>query len=244
MLTNDSIDPHRLPVHVGIIMDGNGRWARNRNKSRRYGHREGLKAAKRVVRAASDIGLKNLSLYVFSTENWRRAESEVSYLMLLIRTHLKKELAFYRENGIKVIHSGDAEGLPREISQEIQNAMRDTATYQGLTVNLAINYGGRDEIVRAIKRWLKEEGKNGQSVRNLRFEESNIGRFLDHPELPDPDLIIRTSGEMRTSNFLLWESTYSELYFSPKLWPDWTGEDLLEAISCYQKRERRFGAAE
>jgi undecaprenyl diphosphate synthase len=244
MLKSDSIDPDYLPVHIGIIMDGNGRWARNRGKSRRYGHREGLKAAKRVVKTASDIGIKNLSLYVFSTENWRRAESEVSYLMLLIKTHLKKELDFYRENRIRVIHSGDLEGLPPEIIREIENVARDTATYEGLTVNLAINYGGRDEIVRAIKRWLKEEGKNGKSIRSLRFGERDLSRFLDHPELPDPDLIIRTSGEMRTSNFLLWESSYSELYFSPKMWPDWMGEDLLEAISCYQRRERRFGTAE
>ncbi len=244
MNKSNSIDPDRLPVHVGIIMDGNGRWARNRSKSRRYGHREGLKAAKRVVKAASDIGLKNLSLYVFSTENWRRAESEISYLMLLIKTHLKKELDFYRESRIRVLHSGDLDGLPSDIVREIFNVVRDTSAYGGLTVNLAINYGGRDEIVRAIKRWLAAEGKNGKSVRNLHFEMNSLTRFLDNPELPDPDLIIRTSGEMRISNFLLWESTYSELYFSPKLWPDWTGDDFLEAISCYQQRERRFGSAE
>ena len=244
MSISESIDPNRLPAHVGIIMDGNGRWARNRKKSRRFGHREGLKAAKRVVKAASDIGLEYLSLYVFSTENWKRAKSEISYLMLLIKTHLKKELDFYRENRIRVIHSGDIGGLPPDIVKEISNVVQDTAAYDGLTVNLAINYGGRDEIVRAIKRWLAEEGKNGKSVGNLNFEMKSLTSYLDHPELPDPDLIIRTSGEMRISNFLLWESTYSELYFSPKLWPDWTGDDFLEAISCYQQRERRFGSTD
>jgi undecaprenyl diphosphate synthase len=241
---NGSLDPNRLPAHVGIIMDGNGRWAKRQGKSRRYGHREGLKAAKRVVKAASDIGLKTLSLYVFSTENWKRAESEISYLMLLIKIHLKKEFDFYRQNRIRIIHSGDMLRLPPEIREEIRRAVAETAVYNRLTVNLAINYGGRDEIVRAVERWMRSEAGNGKKLNNHRLTEKKLSLYLDNPGVPDPDLIIRTSGEMRISNFLLWQSPYSELYFSPKYWPEWQGEDLIEAINCYQRRDRRFGCSE
>jgi undecaprenyl diphosphate synthase len=237
----DAIDPNHLPQHIGIIMDGNGRWAKKRGKSRTYGHREGLKAAKRVVRAASKLGLKYLSLFAFSTENWKRTAREVSYLMLLIKTHLKKEFDFYRANRIRVVHSGDLNGLPSEIVKEIQNITEETASFGGLKVNLAINYGGRNEIIRAVGRWLETESHNGGSIKDLELTESILGKHLDQPEIPDPDLIIRTSGEQRISNFLLWESSYAELYFSSKCWPDWGEEELTEAILCYQNRERRFG---
>jgi undecaprenyl diphosphate synthase len=226
--------PEKLPRHVGIIMDGNGRWAKARGLRRIEGHREGGQAAKRVVAAAADAGIPYLSLYVFSTENWSRAEEEVSYLMFLVRAHLRKEYAFYRRHGVRIVHSGDVEHLPPDIITEIDEVARDTAGFTGLTLNLAINYGGRDEIVRAVRRWVQEGARGPVTEEGLRG-------FLDHPELPDPDLIIRSANEHRLSNFLLWQSTYAELYFSPKLWPDWTGEDLYAALAEYARRSRTFG---
>jgi undecaprenyl diphosphate synthase len=225
-----------LPRHVGIIMDGNGRWAKARGKPRTEGHLEGVKAAKRVVAAAAEEGLAFLSLYTFSTENWARAESEVSYLMFLVRSYLKKEYDFYRENGIRIVHSGDMARLPKDIAREIEEVTRDTAGYRGLTVNLSINYGGRDEIIRAFNKVISS-GAVGP------LTEDSFRGYLDQPELPDPDLIIRSANERRLSNFLLWESAYAELYFSPKLWPDWTGDDLREAFAEYGRRSRTFGGA-
>jgi undecaprenyl diphosphate synthase len=225
-----------LPRHVGIIMDGNGRWAQARGRPRTEGHLEGVKAAKRVVAAASEEGLAFLSLYTFSTENWARAEAEVSYLMFLVRSYLRKEYDFYRENGIRIVHSGDMARLPRDITKEIEEVTRDTAEFGGLTVNLSINYGGRDEIIRAFNKVISS------GVVGPLTEESFRG-YLDHPELPDPDLIIRSANEHRLSNFLLWESAYAELYFSPRLWPDWTGEDLREALAEYGRRSRTFGGS-
>ncbi len=232
----DSLDPSRLPRHVGIIMDGNGRWAKARGRPRSEGHLEGVKAAKRVVAAAAEVGLAFLSLYVFSTENWSRTQEEVSYLMFLIRSYLKKEYDFYRANGIRILHSGDLERLPAEIAREIKDVERDTAAFTGLTVNLCINYGGRNEIIRAVRRSLAAGGPEPLTEEVLRGH-------LDHPEIPDPDLIIRSANELRLSNFLLWESAYAELYFSPKLWPDWDRTDLREALAEYGRRTRRFGGA-
>lgn len=228
--------PQRLPLHIGIIMDGNGRWAQQRGKNRRQGHLEGLKAAKRVVKAASEAGIKFITLYVFSTENWKRAEKEVSYLMFLIKSHLKKEYNFYRNNHIRVVHSGDLNKLPQDVIEEIEKVTLDTSHFKGLTVNLAVNYGGRDEIIRAVNRLLK------QGPVRAPITEDNFIQYLDHPDVPYPDLIIRTGGEFRISNFLLWELAYSELYFSSKLWPDWDGDDLAETIKQFQKRERKFGS--
>jgi undecaprenyl diphosphate synthase len=230
------LDHGRLPRHVGIIMDGNGRWAQARGKPRTEGHLEGVKAAKRVVAAAAESGLAYLSLYTFSTENWTRAQEEVSYLMFLVRMYLRKEYDFYRQKGIRIIHSGDLERLPRDVVKEIEEVTRDTAGFTGLTVNLSINYGGRDEIVRAFLRFIARGMPEPLTIESFRA-------YLDHPELPDPDLIIRSANERRLSNFLLWESAYAELYFSPKLWPDWSGEDLLEAIAEYGRRSRTFGGA-
>lgn len=235
-----SILPERLPRHVAVIMDGNGRWARMRGMPRTQGHREGLTAAKRVVKTASEIGVSFISLYTFSTENWKRAVEEVSFLMSLVRQHLRKEYDFYRENGIRVVHSGNLDGLPPDVREEVVLAMENTAHFSGLTVNLALNYGGRDEIVRAVNRWLSEPAGSKAPVRAGLTEETLRG-YLDRPDIPDPDLIIRTGGEKRTSNFLLWQSAYSELYFSDKLWPDWTGDDLIDAVLEYQHRDRRFG---
>ncbi len=228
-----------IPQHVGIIMDGNGRWARQRDMKRTSGHREGLNAAKRVVSAASRLGIRFLSLYTFSTENWRRTEDEVSFLMGLIRQNLRKEYDFYRENRIRVVHSGDLTRLPPDVQREIAEVGEQTARFEGLTVNLAINYGGRDEILRAVNRWLSD-----QETGRPPLTDETIRAYFDQPDLPDPDLIIRTGGELRTSNFLLWQSAYSELYFSGKLWPDWGEDDLEAALLDFRQRERRFGGAE
>ncbi len=235
-----TVDPSRLPRHVGIIMDGNGRWAQARGLLRTQGHQEGLEAAKRVVKAASDLGLRFLSLYTFSTENWRRTEKEVSYLMFLIRTHLRREYDFYRENCIRVVHSGDLGRLPDDVRCEIASVTRDTSEFTGLTVNLAINYGGRDEIVRAVNRLLAD-GAGKPATGAGPVSEERLRVMLDHPEFPDPDLIIRTGGEYRISNFLLWGAAYAELDFSPKMWPDWTGDDLAESLERFLGRRRRFG---
>ena len=218
-------------LHIGIIMDGNGRWAASRGKVRTEGHLEGLKTARRIVEAASNLGVTHLTLYVFSTENWKRAQDEVDYIMGLVKKHLLGEIDFYRENGIRIRHTGDASGLPPDIAKEVLAAARDTKDFPGMQVILAINYGGRDEIVRAVN-------KAGTAV----ITEQLISANRDNPDVPDADLIIRTGGESRTSNFLLWESAYSELYFSDKLWPDWTAADLEAAIADFKKRSRRFGA--
>jgi undecaprenyl diphosphate synthase len=220
------------PAHVGIIMDGNGRWAKARSLPRTEGHNEGLRTAKAIVAAAEELGLGYLSLFVFSTENWKRTTDEVSFLMGLIRQHLAAELDFYRKRGVRVLYSGDEGGLPGDIVEEIHKVVADTAANDRLTVNMAINYGGRDEITRAVKKLV---------VAGVEPSEEAIRSALDHPEIPDLDLIIRTSGEMRFSNFLLWQSAYSELWFCDKYWPDFTKADLAEAIEAYKKRDRRYG---
>ena len=219
--------------HIGIIMDGNGRWAKQRGQLRTQGHLEGLKAAKRLVKAASDSGLSYLTLYTFSTENWKRTVEEVGFLMGLVKQYLREELGFCLENRIRVRHAGDRDGLPADILKELDDTCRATKDFTGMQIILALNYGGRDELVRAVKRLLAA-GKTDVS-------EKNISRYLDNPDIPDPDLIIRTAGEFRTSNFLLWEGAYAEYYISGKLWPDWTGDDLTEAIAAYKNRDRRFG---
>jgi undecaprenyl diphosphate synthase len=230
------LDPSRIPDHVGIIMDGNGRWATQKNLPRHKGHREGLTAAKRTVRAARELGIRYLSLYTFSTENWKRAEEEVSFLMGLIKTHLRREYDFYRENEVRVVHSGNLPGLPPDLQEEISRVTHDTAGFRGIQVNLAINYGGRDEIVRSVNRWLH----NGRGTADLSHEA--LRSHLDLPDWPEPDLLIRTGGERRLSNFLLWECAYSELHFSDVLWPDFGMAHLVEAVRDFQGRERRFGA--
>jgi undecaprenyl diphosphate synthase len=216
-------------------MDGNGRWANQRGMLRTQGHLEGLKAAKRIVKAASDMGIQYLTLYAFSTENWKRAAGEVGFIMNLVKQYLRSEIAFYRENHIRIRHTGDPAGLPPDIAEELANAALDTGGFDGMQVILALNYGGRDEIVRAINKLAAK----GQDIAAITGED--IAACLDNPDVPDPDLIIRSAGEYRLSNFLLWESAYAELYVSAKFWPDWTGEDLAEAINEYRSRDRRFG---
>jgi undecaprenyl diphosphate synthase len=225
-----------VPVHVGIIMDGNGRWAQKRGLIRTQGHLEGLKTAKRIVKRASDAGIKYLTLYAFSTENWKRAAEEVGFIMALVKQYLRGELNFYRENRIRIRHTGGTEGLPPDIVREIRSAEEDTGQFEGMQVILALNYGGRDEIVRAVRRFAAA-GPGGLAA----LTEDGIRANLDNPDVPDPDLIIRTAGEFRISNFLIWEGAYAEYYISPKLWPDWAEDDLILAVRDYQNRNRRFG---
>lgn len=223
-----------IPKHIGIIMDGNGRWATQRGLARTQGHLEGVKTTKNIVQSASDLGIKYLSLYVFSTENWRRTQEEVGFLMNLITKHLRDEYNFYKENKIRVVHSGDLTGLPDPVQKEIWGVEQDTSCFKdGLTVNLLINYGGRNEIIRAASRLIEK---------NEKISEEALSHALDQSEFPDLDLIIRTAGEQRLSNFMIWQASYAEYYFIDKLWPDFTREDLVQAMTNYAQRHRRFGA--
>jgi len=227
-----------IPVHIGIIMDGNGRWAERRGLVRTQGHLEGLKTAKRIVKAASDLGVKYLTLYAFSTENWKRTTEEVGFIMGLVKQYLRSEFNFSKQNHIRTRYAGDIEGLPKDIQKELRDSIADTVDFDGMQVILAINYGGRDEIVRAFRRFISSN--NGAPLTE-NFSEKDVASHLDNPDIPEPDLIIRSAGEYRTSNFLLWESAYSELYISQKLWPDWEREDLETAIADFCKRDRRYG---
>ena len=231
-----SIDMNNLPLHVAITMDGNGRWATLRNHPRTFGHEEGLRTVKKIVKAASDLGIKYMTLYAFSTENWKRAESEVGFLMNLIHNHIIKELNFYTENGIKINHIGDLQKLPVMIQKDIKEAMDKTKDFTGMTVNLAINYGGRDELVRGIKKIVDNK------IASEQIDEKLISKYLDMPESPDVDLLIRSGGEKRLSNFLLWHIPYAEQIYIDTLWPDYTKEEFYNNIEEYQKRNRRFGA--
>lgn len=237
-MTRAHVDDSNLPRHVGIIMDGNGRWARKRDLPRTKGHEQGIEAAKRIVLAAKELGIKFLSLYAFSTENWQRTEDEVGFLMALLARNLRSEYDFYRTHSIRVVHSGNLSALPRPVRAEIRSVTRDTAENDSITVNLAVNYGGRDEIVRAANRWLESHSETSKPP-DLTMED--LEKYLDLPAFPAPDLIIRTGGEVRLSNFLLWGSAYAELYFSDRLWPDWQAEDFYAAIVDFQHRKRNFG---
>lgn len=224
-----------LPIHIGIIMDGNGRWAKLRNLPRTKGHREGLNVAKQIVKAASDLGIKFVTLYTFSTENWKRTQEEVGYLMTLIKKHLSSEFNFYKENKIRIEHIGDITALPMDVQTEIENAKNDTKNFTGTTVLLAINYGGKDEIIRGIKK-LAAQKKDFSSI-----TEQDLSLALDTKNIPDVDLLIRTGGELRLSNFLLWQAAYAELIFTDTLWPDYTKEEFIKNIQTFQHRTRRFG---
>ncbi len=229
------IDKLNVPIHIGIIMDGNGRWAKKRNLPRTNGHKEGLEVAKRIVKKAANLGVKYVTLYTFSTENWKRAQEEVGYLMTLIKSHLRAEFEFYKKNGIRIKHIGNLDGLPNDVKNEILDAVEETSSFTGLTVVLAINYGGRDEIVRAVKSIIKDE----DSIQNV--SEESIRDAFDVKELPDVDLLIRTGGELRLSNFLLWHAAYAELLFSDTLWPDYNEDEFEKNIEEFQSRNRRFG---
>ena len=231
-----SINKENLPLHVAITMDGNGRWAQQKNQPRTNGHNEGLKVAKRIVKAAADAGIKHLTLYVFSTENWKRAQSEVGFLMNLIHTHLMGELNFYKENGIKINHIGNINDIPKNIQNDIKEAMDDTKDFTGMTLNLAINYGGRDELIRGFKKMMNDK------IKPEEITEQTVSSYLDMPQSPDVDLLIRTGGEKRLSNYLLWHIPYAELIYTDTLWPDYTEEEFYQDIQEFQKRNRRFGA--
>jgi undecaprenyl diphosphate synthase len=220
-------------------MDGNGRWAKKRGLGRSQGHLEGLSAAKRIVKAAVGMNVSCLTLYTFSTENWKRTVDEVGFLMGLVIKYLREELDFCKQNRIRVRHAGDRKGLPEDVLKILDETCNATKHFGGLQVILALNYGGRDEIVRAVRKLItRDEVIPSAEI----ITEESISQLMDNPDIPDPDLIIRTAGEFRTSNFLLWEGAYAEYYISEKLWPDWTGDDLSLAIESYEKRERRFGA--
>ncbi len=229
-----SMEKPTVPVHVALIMDGNGRWAEKKHLPRTSGHKEGLTAAKDIMGAAADLGIKYVTLYAFSTENWKRTEEEVGYLMSLISIHLRAELDFYRQKGIRVKHIGDLERLPANVRKEIIRAQEDTASFTGTTLVLAINYGGRDEIIRGIK-------KLALSGETDNLTENNFSSFFDVPDLPDVDLLIRTGGELRLSNFLLWHTAYAEFIFTDTLWPDYNSKEFLKNIKEFQSRKRRFG---
>ena len=222
----------QIPAHIAIIMDGNGRWAKQRNLPRTSGHKEGLEVAKKIVKAAKEVGVKYITLYTFSTENWKRTQDEVGYLMGLIKNHLRAEFKFYKENDIRVKHIGNLSGLPQDIQDEINSTIEECKDFNSLTVVLAINYGGKDEISRAINKAKSE---------NKEINENNFTEFFDLPEMPDVDLIIRTGGEKRLSNFLLWHGAYAELDFVDTLWPDYNEECFYQSIKEFQKRNRRFG---
>jgi len=228
------------PQHIGIIMDGNGRWAGSRNLLRSAGHFEGLKTAKKIIQAASDRKIPYITLYAFSTENWKRTGKETSYLMSLISKYIKKEYPFYNKNNIRILHTGSDKNLPETVLKNLQNAVNYTAEHTGLTVCLAVNYGGRDEIIRAIEKYTNSKSFMLKTIP----DEIEFCKYFDNPEIPNPDLIIRTAGEKRLSNFLLWQSAYSELFFSDKLWPDWTGSDLDNAIKEFSNRKRNFGGVQ
>jgi undecaprenyl diphosphate synthase len=235
------IDRKRLPVHIAIIMDGNGRWAMEKGLSRIAGHRAGVSSVREIVKLCSELGIKVLTLYAFSTENWKRSKVEVRAIMSLLRIFLKKEIMELNTNNVKLMAIGRLSKLPSPVLKELKNCMRITHRNTGLILNLALNYGGRAEIIDGIKKLVSGMQKDKCSISDL--DENLFSRCLYTSELPDPDLLIRTSGEMRVSNFLLWQISYAEMWNTPVLWPDFSREELLRAIAEYQTRKRRFGSA-
>jgi len=235
-----AIDPSRLPEHIAIIMDGNGRWAERRRLPRVAGHKAGIGPVRSTVETCARLGVKALTLYAFSVENWKRPRHEVETLWRLLRYYLRQELPELQKNDIRLQAIGRLDALPAPVRAELDAAVEATANNRGLLVNLAINYGGRAEIVDAVNAVLEMARLEG-SLAALRMDEDLIATNLYTASCPDPDLLIRTSGEMRISNFLLWQIAYAELYVTETLWPDFTRTDLLEAVVAYQKRERRYG---
>jgi undecaprenyl diphosphate synthase len=231
-----AIDPAGLPAHIAIIMDGNGRWARRRHLPRVAGHRAGVDAVRATVETCAHLGLKALTLYAFSVENWKRPRFEVDTLWGLLKVYLLSELPLLMRHNIRFTALGRLGALPATVRVELDEVIRKTSGNRGLQLNLAINYGGRSEIVDAVKA-LVEKARRTDMV----IDEAAVSAHLYTAGMPDPDLLIRTSGEMRVSNFLLWQIAYAELYVTQTLWPDFTRSELLEAILEYQKRDRRFG---
>jgi undecaprenyl diphosphate synthase len=224
-----------VPQHVGIIMDGNGRWARARGLPRPAGHRAGTENLRRVLRAAVEFGVQILTIYAFSTENWSRPEGEVKALLTILEGVIDRELQELHEEGVQLRHVGRIERLPEKLKGKIRHAIDLTKNNQRLLLNVAFDYGGRAEIIDAIRRIIKDNIPADQ------VDEDTISRYLYTAGLPDPDLIIRTSGEMRVSNFLIWQSAYAEYYVTPAMWPDFDKNELYKALQAYNQRERRFG---
>jgi undecaprenyl diphosphate synthase len=235
----DQLDLKRLPQHLAVIMDGNGRWAERRHLPRVAGHRAGVKAAREVIETCARLKLPYLTLYAFSLENWRRPQAEVDFLMRLLREYLKRELPSIHKNNIRLLIIGRAEQLPDGVRKDIEHGMRLTARNTGMKLVVALNYGGRAELVDAFNAMLDHVRSNGLSA--FRADEQTVSEHLYTAGLPDPDLLIRTSGEMRVSNFLLWQIAYAEIYVTETLWPDFSRARLLESLVDFQKRERRYG---
>ncbi|MCD2136663.1 isoprenyl transferase [Salinicoccus halitifaciens] len=228
-----------LPLHIAMIMDGNGRYAQMKKRPRVHGHYEGMQNVKRITRHASDIGIKYLTLYAFSTENWSRPSSEVSYLMKLPGDFLGTFLPELIEKNVKVTVIGNLEGLPKHTIKAVMKAVDETADNTGLNLIFALNYGGRDELIQAFR--AMHEDINGGHLSLEALNDETVGRYLMTAPAPDPEMIIRTSGEYRLSNFLLWQSSYSELFFTDTLWPEFSAEEMDELIEQYRRRDRRFG---
>ena len=235
----EALRAHPLPEHVAVIMDGNGRWATRRGLPRVAGHREGVKAARALVRAADAIGLRYLTLYAFSTENWSRPEDEVSTLMSLLERSIENELPELLRNNVRLRVIGRPDGVPVAVRRGIERVATETAGNTGLTLQMAFNYGGREELLDAF-RAVARQVKAGE-LEPDEISDKHVSRALYTADVPDPDLLIRTSGEMRISNFLLWQIAYTELWITPVLWPDFAPADLYRAIAEYQGRTRRFG---
>lgn len=227
--------PERVPEHVAIIMDGNGRWAKQHGLPRTEGHRYGVENLRRILETAVESGVKILTIYAFSTENWRRPKYEVEMLMRLLEMFLERELDELHKNGVQIRHIGELDGVPARLQKRIRKGLELTRNNTRLILNVAFNYGGRDEIVRAVRR-IVEEGIPAEQI-----TEEVISRYLYTCGLPDPDLIIRTSGELRVSNFLIWQGSYSELYATPTYWPDFDEVEFRKALAEYAHRKRRFG---
>lgn len=234
-----TLDPKKLPIHLAIIMDGNGRWAQERMLKRIVGHRKGVETVRYVVEESSLLGIKYLTLFAFSSENWLRPKTEVRSLMALLKRYLARETSRMMSNNIRFNVIGDREELPEDVNAAVQEAVEKTAGNSGMTLTLALSYGARREILRAVAR-LAADAASGKIAAD-EISESLFAGYLYTAGIPDPDLLIRTSGEMRLSNFLLWQIAYSELYFTEVNWPDFGREEFYRALAAYQSRERRYG---
>jgi len=224
-----------IPTHVAIIMDGNGRWARERGLSRLAGHKAGTENLREIIEASAEFGIKYLTIYAFSTENWKRPKEEIRGLMRIFKIMLDRELNNLHENGVQLRHIGRLDGIDKELQKKVREAIELTKNNQTLILNVAFNYGGRDEIIQAIKQIVA----NGVNVNDL--NDDLFAKYLYTAESPDPDLVIRTSGEFRCSNFLIWQCAYAEWYFTPTYWPDFNKNGLLQALVAYNERDRRYG---
>ena len=236
-MNEEKIQSLKVPAHIAIIMDGNGRWAKKRGMPRTFGHSQGAKVVEQILEDADHIGVKYLTVYAFSTENWSRPQTEVKALMNLLRRYMKTSLVKCAKNNVRVRVIGDKSMLDQDLQDSIADLERDTAANTGIGFQIAINYGGRDEIVRAVRRAAEKGLLNDPG----RIDESLLNDCLDTAGIPDPDLLIRTCGEQRISNFLLWQLAYSEMYFTDKSWPEFDREELLKAIDAFNHRERRYG---